>query len=233
MSDPSPQTQRNGGAQPLPRPLAWRTNPDVAWPDRDAPAATEAGRLVAAAKLDALPITPTFADARPSAVLIALLDGPDGAEVLLTKRSAGLRNHGGEISFPGGRIDPGETPVETALREALEEVALRPGAVHVVGQLGHLSTVVSRSYIVPVVGTLVERPELVPHEIEVERIIWVPLSMLADQRTYREEWWGTPPLDRRMFFFDLDDETIWGATAHMLHELLGLVYGPPTRRTTP
>lgn len=233
MSEPSPRPRRAGGAQAIPRPTALRSEPDVEWPRRAAPTAAEVGELVTRAKLDGLAIMPTFPDARPAAVLIALLDGPEGAEVLLTKRSSGLRNHKGEISFPGGRIDPGETPVETALREALEEVALRPGATHVCGQLGHLSTVVSRSYIIPVVGTLVERPELTAHEIEVDRILWVPLATLVEPRTYREEWWGTPPLDRRMFFFDLDDETIWGATAYMLHELLSLVYGPPAIRTAP
>ena len=101
------------------------------------------------------------------------------------------------------------------------------------GHLGHLSTVVSRSYIVPVVGVLGERPTLVPHEREVARILWVPLAVLAGTETFREEWWGTPPLDRRMTFFELDDETVWGATAHMLRELLGLVYGPPATRTAP
>ena len=178
-------------------------------------------------------MTPTFADARPSAVLLALVDGPRGAEVLLTKRSRELRNHSGEISFPGGRIDAGETPVEAALREASEEVGLAPDVVDVRGQLSHLTTVVSRSYIVPVVGTLQERPRLVAHDREVARILWVPIAELVDPETYREEWWGTAPLDRRMNFFELDDETIWGATAFILYELLGLVYGPPAARTAP
>ena len=65
-------------------------------------------------------------DARHSAVLVPLYDGPDGAEVLLTRRSQALRNHRGEVSFPGGRMDPGETPLQTALREAHEEVGARP-----------------------------------------------------------------------------------------------------------
>jgi 8-oxo-dGTP pyrophosphatase MutT (NUDIX family) len=188
---------------------------------------------VAAARLDQLPMTPTFPDSRPSAVLIALFDGPEGIEVLLTKRSKDLSHHSGEISFPGGRIDPGETPVETALREAEEEVGLDPASVHVRGQLGHLSTVVSRSYIVPVVGVLTDRPLLFAHEREVQRILWVPLDRLIDAATYREEWWGTPPLDRRMSFFELDDETVWGATAFMLYELLGIAYGPPATLTAP
>jgi 8-oxo-dGTP pyrophosphatase MutT (NUDIX family) len=150
----------------------------------------------------------------------------------LTRRSKALRNHSGEISFPGGRIDADETPEQTALREAREEVGLAPAVVEIRGRLSNLSTVVSRSFIAPVVGTLRERPELRAHEAEVERILWVPLVELVDPLTHREEYWGTPPLDRRMTFFDLDDETVWGATASILYELLGVVYGPPAARTT-
>ena len=91
--------------------------------------------------------------ARHSAVLVPLYDGPDGAEVLLTRRSQALRNHRGEVSFPGGRIDPGETPVAAALREAYEEVALDPQVPQVIGELDHLSTVVSSSRIVPVAAS--------------------------------------------------------------------------------
>jgi 8-oxo-dGTP pyrophosphatase MutT (NUDIX family) len=167
-------------------------------------------------------------------VLVLLHEGDGGAEVLLTRRAMHLRNHRGEISFPGGRMDAGETPVETALREGWEEVALDPDLVTVHGELDHMSTVVSQSYIVPVVGTIDRRPELVPHAAEVDRILWVPLAELLTPGTYREERWGEPPLDRPIFFFELDDETVWGATARMLHQLLRLAHGvdepePPAR----
>ena len=99
-----------------------------------------------------------YPGARHSAVLVALFPGDEGAEVVLTRRARTLRNHRGEVSFPGGRMDPGETPVEAALREAYEEVALDPALVTVVGELDHLATLVSRSHIVPVVGTLADRP---------------------------------------------------------------------------
>jgi mutator protein MutT len=225
--------RRAGGDQFIPRPTAWRVGRAAPWADREPLGSTAVAAAVRAAALDMFPITPTFPDARPSAVLVALVDGPRGAEVLLTKRSRELRNHAGEISFPGGRIDPGETPVQTALREADEEVGLVPEHVAVHGHLSHLSTVVSRSYIVPVVGVLTAHPQLTAHDREVERILWVPLADLAASGTYREEWWGTAPLDRRMDFFELDDETIWGATARMLHELMTIAYGPPANRTAP
>ena len=102
--------------------------------------------LVAPVPQRSMPPLPSFPDARLSAVLIALYAGEHGAEVLLTRRSMLLRNHKGEISFPGGRMDPGETPIDTALREAHEEVDLDPSLPTVVGELAHLNTVVSRSY---------------------------------------------------------------------------------------
>ena len=176
-------TRRAGGDQVIPRPTSWRLGQPAPWADREPLASVAVAAAVQAAALDSVPITPTFPDARPAAVLIALVDGAHGAEVLLTKRSRDLRHHAGEISFPGGRIDPGEIPVQTALREAHEEVGLVPEQVVVHGQLSHLSTVVSRSYIVPVVGVLTAHPLLTAQDREVERILWVPLAELAASGT--------------------------------------------------
>ena len=153
-------------------------------------------------------------------MLVALFDGESGVEVLLTRRSMALRDHRGEISFPGGRLDSGETPIETALREASEEVGLDPTAPTIVGELGHLNTMVSQSYIVPIVAVLDERPQLVAETAEVDRVLWTPLAEFSMPGTYRFERWGIPPSDHALHFFELDDETVWGATAYMLMELL-------------
>ena len=224
-------THRPGGSQRIPRPPAWALGNALPWAVPTPMTVATVAATVANAESRLAQTPPTFPDSRPSAVLIALVDGDRGAEVLLTKRSVDLRNHAGEISFPGGRIDPGETTIAAALREAGEEVGLQRADATVAGRLSPLSTVVSRSYIMPIVATLRHRPMLVPQEAEVARILWVPLAELAEADTYREERWGTPPLDRRMHFFELDDETIWGATAHILRELLDVVYGPPATRT--
>jgi hypothetical protein len=85
--------------------------------------------------------------------------------------------------------------------------------------------VVSQSYIVPVVASVPTRPTLTPSPDEVDRVLWVPLAELAHPTTYREEWWGQPPAERPIHFFELADETIWGATARMLHQLLRLAHG--------
>jgi 8-oxo-dGTP pyrophosphatase MutT (NUDIX family) len=162
---------------------------------------------------------------RASAVLMVIADGSQGAEVLLTRRSKLLNSHRGEISFPGGRLDPGETFEAAALREANEEVALDPAAVQLIGRLDPISTMVSRSFIVPVVGVVDERPPLWPAMDEVDRIFWVPLVDLTRADTFREEIWPMNGEHRPIFFFELDDETIWGATARMLHQLLRVALG--------
>jgi hypothetical protein len=88
---------------------------------------------------------------------------------------------------------------------------------------------VSRSFIVPIIGTIEKKPELVLNSYEVERAMWVPLAELVRADTFSWEWWNFDrvelPGDRPMFFFHLDDETVWGATARMLHELLCVIHG--------
>lgn len=209
--------RRPGGNQRIPRPEVWTEDDTPPW---EIGATWKVNDLVERVPSHSAPVLPSFPDARVSAVLVGLYEGDDGPEVLLTRRSMLLRNHRGEISFPGGRLDPGETPVETALREAHEEVGLDPDLPEIVGELGHLNTIVSRSYIVPIVSVLPERPVLTPLTDEVDRVLWTPLSELTRPGTYRLERWGAPPLDRPLYFFELDDETVWGATAHMLVDLL-------------
>ena len=162
---------------------------------------------------------------RPSAVLVVVADGPHGAEVLLTRRSESLNSHRGEISFPGGRLDAGETFEAAALREAHEEVALNPAVVRLSGRLDPISTMVTRSFIVPIVGSVDQQPPLRPAVDEVDRIIWVPLLELTRADTFHEELWPINGEHHPMFFFELDDETIWGATARLLHQLLRVTLG--------
>jgi len=169
------------------------------------------------------PFAPAFPGARRSAVLVALAPSERGVEVLLTRRSMDMRTHRGEISFPGGRLDPGETAAEAAVREAHEEVGLDPALVTVEGELAHLNTIVSRSYIVPVIASLAAPVDVQPASPEVDRVLWVPLAEFTRHDTYRSERWGTPPTDRLLHFFELDDETVWGATAAVIVQLLSSV----------
>jgi len=214
MDDPA---RRAGGDQHIPRPEVWTQHEDPPWPNGSSWKLEEIADSV---RSSPAPLVPAFPEARVSSVLVALFDGDRGVEVLLTRRSMELSSHRGEISFPGGRLDPGETPIETALREASEEVGLDPSAPKVVGELGHLSTIVSQSCIVPIVAVLDERPGLSAQTMEVDRVMWTPLSEFSMPGTYRFERWGVGPTEPALHFFELDDETVWGATAYMLVELL-------------
>ena len=128
----APAGRRPGGRQIVPRPAAWSPGPPAPWAGGAAPTLDE---VLAAVPEHDRPVLPAFPEAKASAVLIALADGVNGPEVLLTRRSWELRHHRGEVSFPGGRLDPGETPVDAALREAHEEVGLDPAGVWVRGEL--------------------------------------------------------------------------------------------------
>ncbi len=218
--------RRPGGKQIIPRPDRWEPGPPSPWRDRtgvDRPLSTAEVLHLLRPHLEPRPsLAP--AGARPAAVLIALFDGPAGAEVVLTRRGWHLSTHQGEVSFPGGRVDPGETSVEAALREAWEEVCLPPAQVEIHGELDHLSTIRGASYIVPIVGRLAARPDLRPGTSEVERILYVPLAELTRIDTHREERWGWGEESWPIQFFELDDETIWGATARILAQLLTLVH---------
>jgi 8-oxo-dGTP pyrophosphatase MutT (NUDIX family) len=170
----------------------------------------------------------------PSAVLVALYELDGETRVVLTRRAAHLRTHTGEVSFPGGRLDPGEAPEAGALREAAEEIGLDPAAVEPVGRLTSLATFSSGSTITPVVGVLPAAPRLVANPHEVEHVFDVSLAELAADGVFREERWIVPgrPLPVAeiggdgsfpVWFFELPEDTVWGATARVLVELLRLV----------
>ncbi len=209
--------RRPGGRQLVPRPAAWEPGPGAPFASGAAPSLDA---LLGRVSPRTHPFVPAFPNARHSAVLVVLAPSDRGVEVLLTRRSMDMRTHRGEISFPGGRLDPGETASDAALREAHEEVGLDPSLVRVAGELEHLNTIVSRSYIVPVVGSLTSPVDVRPASREVDRVLWVPLTEFTRPDTYRCERWGTPPTDRLLHFFELDDETVWGLTASVLVELL-------------
>jgi 8-oxo-dGTP pyrophosphatase MutT (NUDIX family) len=166
-----------------------------------------------------------------SAVLVPLFEERDEARVVLTRRSSDLRTHRGQVSFPGGRLDEGEDATTAALREAFEEVGLDPARVTTVGWLHPVLTMVSASFILPVLGELNGRPNLVASPVEVERVFDVALSELADPDVFHEERWRIPGrvvVDSEdnsfpVWFFEISGELIWGATARMLYELLSIV----------
>lgn len=228
--DPAEVGRTRGGDQEIPRPIGSAPGRPAPWAaipesERVPSLSTIEERIAAAGPPAPSPLEGT--GTRGSAVLVPLhLDGDGDGEpsVILTRRSAHLRSHRGEVSFPGGGQDPGETFVETAIREAEEEIDLRD-PVRIVGELDHLQTVTSRSFIVPVVGVLERRPVLHPNPAEVAYALHVPLAELLLDEVFREERWGLPPLDRPLYFFELYGDTVWGATAFVLRNLLAIATG--------
>jgi len=182
-----------------------------------------------------------FPDATPAAVLVALFEEAGEARVLLTVRSSRLRSHQGEVAFPGGKLEADEGVEDGARREAQEEVGLDPSAVTVVGHLTAMPTVSSNTLMTPVVAVLAERPVTVPEPDEVARVFDVALADLLADGVWAEELWAVPGRNGRdgqpggefpVWFFSVAGETVWGATARVLTELLCLVLGVPGPAST-
>jgi 8-oxo-dGTP pyrophosphatase MutT (NUDIX family) len=221
--------KRRGGSQLIPRPEQWHLGEMPSWassPHHFAIDHIEAcvSRHVPAEQPPIVGINDEWlSTARASAVLVPLVETSDGVCVVLTRRSDDLRNHRGEISFPGGRVEESESIVEAALREAHEEISLAPDNVRIIGQLDPHATFVSNSLIVPMVGIVQGTPTFKAQASEVTRILVVPLDDLADEMSYHNEWWVSARGTLNIHFFLLDDETIWGATGRILRQLLDVV----------
>ncbi|NOR66847.1 MAG: CoA pyrophosphatase [Woeseiaceae bacterium] len=153
---------------------------------------------------------------KPAGVLIPILEYPDGLSVLLTQRSADLKIHAGQVSFPGGRMEPADADITvTALRETHEEVGIRPEQVDIAGYLQPMLTVTGYA-VTPIVGLIQPGISLTLDHSEVEHAFEVPLSFLLDdsnQRQSEREFLGVAvPIVE----FNYATMRIWGATASML-----------------
>ncbi len=158
-----------------------------------------------------------------AAVLIPLLLQPNGLSVLLTQRTTHLRDHGGQISFPGGRMDPEDAgPNETALRESEEEIGLERERVEIIGQLPEYLTV-SGYCVTPIIGLVKPQAEYVLDEFEVADIFEVPLSFLMDPANHQVRVWQSEQGSRRFYSMPYEGRFIWGATAGMLRNLYHLL----------
>ena len=222
-----------GGSQRIPRPPGARVGGPPPWARlsvaaRDPSLEQVRDALSTTGPPKAHPIEHT--GVRASAVLAPLYVEAGAVHIVFTRRAQHLRTHRGEVSFPGGGQEKGDADlVATALREAKEETGLDPSLVEVIGELDHLTTITSRSFIVPFVGVLSGRPELDPNPAEVEKILHVPIGQLLDPDVFRQERWGLPGLNRPVYFFEIPGDTIWGATAAMLVNFLSVVTGTADR----
>lgn len=223
MVDSTSPSVSRGGKQIIPRPELWTPGRPAPWATIERPSGLvvpDRARLAVPPERKGLESPVKKRGATLSAVLVPMYERDGETRIVLTRRSWNMRTHRGEVSFPGGRADPGETPLQAALREAHEEIGLPASAVEPLGELDHLTTVTRRSYIVPIVGIIEVPPEFVLSPDEVDAVIDVNVDELLAPGVFREERWGIGEESRPVFFFDIEGDTIWGATAAMLRQLL-------------
>lgn len=159
---------------------------------------------------------------RAAAGLLLIFPRNNESHLVLTVRSQHVR-HSGQVSMPGGVVEPGETNVRAALREAHEEVAFAGADVRVMGELTFVDIPVSGFRLHPIVASLDRAPILRPADREVERILEVPVSALLDPAVIDERPMTRGPISLIAPAFVLDDVVIWGATAMVLAEFLSLL----------
>ena len=165
------------------------------------------------------------ATARQAAALVLIYPGPDGALIPLTVRHDDLSHHAGQISLPGGRVDPGERPEDAALREASEEIGLDPRDVRIVGALSSLWVIVSNHVVRPYVGITDRRPDFRLAPGEVAGLVEAPLSALRDGKSVTSIERVRDGIVVRYPYFELAGQQVWGATAMILSEFVTLFEG--------
>lgn len=164
---------------------------------------------------------------RIAAVLLAIYEVDGSSCIILTRRSKTLPQHAGQISFPGGSREAGDSSlVETALREAEEEIGLLRNKVDVMGELPPLN-LPSGFWVSPVIGLLQETPTLQPDPGEVDEIFTLPLPLLFRKDLFQQGSMVRNGIKRDFYYIDYKDYYIWGATATMLFNLAA-VLGTPT-----
>jgi len=158
-----------------------------------------------------------------AAVLVPIVDRGEAA-LVFAQRTDRVGHHKGQISFPGGRIDPGDADdLAAALREAHEEVGLDPARVEPLGLLDDQETFATQYVITPWVGVVRGPVVWQPDGEEIEKVIEVPVSALLDRGSFRVERWERDGVERDVYFYDYGDTIIWGATARILKTYLDLV----------
>lgn len=160
----------------------------------------------------------------PAAVLL-LLTNRGGPHVVFAKRTEDVAHHKGQFSFPGGIVETWDgSRLETALREAQEEIGLPPSAVEILGTLDDTETRATQFVITPFVGLIREPVHYIPDGKEIERVLEVPLAALLDPAIFRVEMWERDGEIHPVYFYEYNGETIWGATGRILKQFLDLVF---------
>lgn len=159
---------------------------------------------------------------RKSSVLVPFIQSEEhGLELLLTLRAAHIK-HGGQISFPGGRLEGNEQHEAAALREAHEEVGILPSNVELIGRSSDLYVNHSNNHVTPVVGFLKERPKMILQREEVDEAFFIPFSQFVSNDTRASAIWELQASQYNVPFWNIHRVPLWGATAMMLSEIVEL-----------
>ncbi|MBO00062.1 MAG: coenzyme A pyrophosphatase [Acidimicrobiaceae bacterium] len=213
-----------GGSQKIPRPESWHLGAPAPWGGMEEHRDFTLDVLESAISgYNSRTLSDQTKERRRSAVLIPIYcSAQNSLHLILTRRSAMMKHHTHEVSFPGGNQEPEDQDLwATAIREAHEEIGLDPELPRLVGTLDSFVTVGSNSLVTPFVGILDTVPALEANAMEVEEIIDIPLTELLDPNIYREEvWQWQDGRSRPVYFFELIGDTVWGATASMLRQFL-------------
>jgi 8-oxo-dGTP pyrophosphatase MutT (NUDIX family) len=157
-----------------------------------------------------------------AAALVPLHEKDGQPHVVLTRRPAHMRRHAGQLSMPGGRIEPGEEPLAAALREAKEEIALDPADADVLGPLSETLVLTTAHRLTPWVASVPYPYPYVAAPDEVDAILHVPLAALDRPGVHRAVPREAYGMNLDVHYFEIDGESLWGATARILWELLGV-----------
>lgn len=161
---------------------------------------------------------------RDAAVLIPVVDHPEGATVLLTRRADTMTSHSGQVAFPGGRLDPGEGPVEAAVREAMEEVGLEARYIEPLG-LSHRYETVTGYVVTPVVALVRPGFTLTLNPAEVAEAFETPFDFLMDEANHLRAFYEREGRKRWFYRMPWQGQDIWGATAGMIRALKARLHG--------
>ena len=177
--------------------------------------------LALAERLNPIPQSLRADQGRPAAVLVGLQQQAAGWHVVMTRRAGHLAHHAGQISFPGGKVDPADASlVATALREAQEEIALTPGSVTILGALDIVASPVG-FVVQPVVGLIAPESDFVAAPDEVDEVLVLPLADIIDTARHRRESYLREGVRREVWVIDHADHYLWGLSASILVDLAG------------
>jgi 8-oxo-dGTP pyrophosphatase MutT (NUDIX family) len=168
---------------------------------------------------------------KTAAVLLPFWPGKNGSvEVVFTKRPHTMTSHAGQVSFPGGRVDPeDESIAAAALREAYEELGIDPAAVRVMGRLDDAWSIAGH-HVIPYIGWLEKRPEMIPNQDEVAEVMVADVQILMQAESACQHEHVMRGITRRTQAFKWDEGYVWGLTADLFNELLLWVKDEPSNR---